>query len=738
MPPIYLDYNATTPLLPEVADAMRPFLTDFFGNPSSSHWYGIQARQAVARARKQVSALLECEPDQIIFTSGGSESNNLAIKGAAFAAREKGNHIITSAIEHPAVTEVCRYLESAGFDVTYLPVDAHGLVHEDDLVKAIRPQTILITIMHANNEVGTIQPIKELSDIARRHGIIFHTDAAQSAGKIPVSVKTLGVDLLTVAGHKLYAPKGIGALYVANHVRLAKLIHGAAHEQDRRAGTENVLEIAGLGQAAAIALRDLQKTMFHTRSMRDRLEQAVLSALPFARVNGHPEMRLPNTLSVSFPGIEANTILDELREEVAASAGAACHTDRMEISSVLKAMRVPEQYAMGTIRLSVGRLTTEAEVDRAAAAIRSVVQKLHKGPETPVTVSSEDVKLTQYTHGLGCACKIRPQDLEKILVQLPKPGDTNILVGTETSDDAAVYKINDQTAIIQTVDFFTPVVDDPYTFGAIAAANAFSDIYAMGGRPVFALNIVGFPVNRLPMSVLEAILRGARDKAQEAGVSIIGGHSIEDPEPKFGMAVTGFTHPGRILRNVGAHPGDALVITKPIGTGIITTAMKRGMAGRDVTEAAVKEMTRLNDIILGLTDTIPVFACTDITGFGLLGHLKAMIVDKSLGAEIWKDSVPVLAGVRDLALNDMIPGGTRNNLAFVSEYVAWDEGISITDQMILCDAQTSGGLLMAAPPDSIPLMEKLAAAVNQKIYPIGTFVKNTGKRKINVLTRKSV
>jgi len=373
--PIYLDYNATTPIDPEVAEAMRPYLFEHFGNPSSSHWYGIQTKKAVDVARRQVADLLHCNPEEVVFTSGGSESNNYAIKGTAFANREKGNHIITSAIEHPAVLEVCKYLAEKGFQITYLPVDEFCLVKPPELQKSIRPQTILITIMHANNEVGTIQPIAEIAQIAKERGIVFHTDAAQSVGKIPTRVDQLDVDLLTIAGHKLYAPKGIGALYVRGGIRLEKLIHGADHEQDLRAGTENVLEIVGLGQACEIAKRDLEKNTRHLQKMRDLLYAGLRQRWGEIRLNGHPEKRLPNTLSVSFKDMEANTLLAGI-DSVAASAGAACHSDSVKISSVLEAMQVPLEYAMGTIRFSTGKMTTAEEVNRTVAVFVKTARRL--------------------------------------------------------------------------------------------------------------------------------------------------------------------------------------------------------------------------------------------------------------------------------------------------------------------------------------------------------------------------
>jgi cysteine desulfurase NifS len=375
MKPIYLDYNATTPIDPEVAEAMLPFIHQHFGNPSSSHAFGATAKKAVEEARGQVAEMLRCRVDEVVFTSGGTEANNYAIKGVAGAYRDKGNHIITSSVEHPAVTEVCRYLEGHGCRVTYLPVDGFGLVDPGDVEAAMTLQTVLVTIMHSNNEVGTVEPIREIGEIAHRHGALVHTDCAQSIGKVPVHVDDLGVDLLTVAGHKIYAPKGVGALYVRTGVKLEKLIHGANHEMDWRAGTENVIEIVGLGKACALIAQNLPRYQGHLRKMRDRLEVRFLDRFPAARINGHPEERLPNTSSLSFKGLAANVILSEL-SGVAASAGAACHSDRVEVSSVLAAMGVPLEYAMGTVRFSVGRFTTEDEVDRAADEVGRVVNHL--------------------------------------------------------------------------------------------------------------------------------------------------------------------------------------------------------------------------------------------------------------------------------------------------------------------------------------------------------------------------
>ena len=374
--PIYLDYNGTTPHDPEVIAAMRPFLESEFGNPSSGHWYGIKPRQAVEAARRQVAGLLNCRPAEVFFTSGGTESNNHAIRGTVRRLREKGNHIITSHVEHPAVLEVCRYLAADGIETTVLPVDADGLVDPGDAERAVRTTTILITVMHANNEVGTVQPIAEISGIAKKHGIAMHTDAAQSVGKIPTDVEALGVDMLSVAGHKVYAPKGIGALYVRPPLEPGKFCHGAGQEMGWRAGTENVLEIVGLGKACEIASRDLEKNMNHMEVLRDRLHEGLSNRISDIRLNGCILRRLPNTLSISFKGLEANRILEEIGLHVAASAGAACHADAVEISHVLSAMGIPLEWAKGTVRFCVGRMTTEAEIERAIDVLADAVTRL--------------------------------------------------------------------------------------------------------------------------------------------------------------------------------------------------------------------------------------------------------------------------------------------------------------------------------------------------------------------------
>jgi len=695
--PVYLDYNATTPIDPAVAEVMIPFINTHFGNPSSSHLFGIEAKRAVEKARKQVAGMLGCGVDEIIFTSGGSESNNYAIRGAAFANRKKGNHVITSSVEHPAVTEVCAYLENNGFKITYLPVDEYGMIDPQSVLDSINPQTILITIMHANNEVGTIQPINEIGKIAKERGILFHSDCAQSVGKIPVNVIEMNVDLLSIAGHKFYAPKGIGALYIRSGVKLEKLIYGADHEMNFRAGTENVIEIVGLGESCKMISEKLPEYSEHLKKMRDRLEAGLKEKFSGLRINGHPEKRLANTLSISFRNLEASTIVSEL-VDVAVSAGAACHSDRIDISPTLKAMKVPEEDAMGTIRLSTGRYTTSDEIDFAVEEIASLVERLQPQSQVFVsTINKEEIKLTRYTHGLGCACKLRPQLLEEILKKIPIPDDKNILVGTNTADDAAVYKLDENTAIVQTVDFFTPIVDDPFDFGAIAASNSLSDIYAMGGKPLFALNVVGFPSNRLPMSVLEEILKGAQHIADKAGIHIIGGHTVDDTEPKFGWTVTGVIHPDKVVTNSSAKAGDVLILTKPIGTGILSTALKQNLLDEESISELKNTMIELNRNAAEAMMEIGVNSCTDITGFGLLGHLLEMMNGSNTAAVIEMSKIPFLNNVIELASSGVIPGGTKDNYEHTLKNVNYSNDISELRRLIINDAQTSGGLLISIP-----------------------------------------
>lgn len=376
--PIYLDYNATTPVAAEVADAIEPFLRQQFGNPSSSHRYGIQARKAVDRARAQVAALIGADPSEILFAGCATEGNNLAILGVARALRETRRHIVTSAIEHPAVMQPCLRLREDGWDVTIVPVDGAARVDPEAVSRALRADTALVTIMHANNEVGTLQEVAAIAQMAHAHGALMHTDAAQSVGKIPVDVDALGVDLLTIAGHKFYATKGVGALYVRRGTPISPVIVGAEHEQGLRPGTENVPAIVGLGMAAQFALeRAVHQT--HLRKMRDLLHRLIAEAVPGLTLNGHAEYRLPNTLNVSFPGVSGRELLHAVETDVAASVGSACHDGSDAVSGVLAAMGTTIDKALGAVRLSVGMPTTEDEVRYAASALVSAWRGLSKG-----------------------------------------------------------------------------------------------------------------------------------------------------------------------------------------------------------------------------------------------------------------------------------------------------------------------------------------------------------------------
>jgi len=367
---IYLDYNASTPIAPEVAALMREVMDSHFGNPSSLHWAGAPAREIVENARSKVADLLGCAPGEVVFTSGGSEANNLALKGVFFASKRARRHIITTQVEHPAIMEPCRFLERLGARITWLPVDGTGQINPDDLRLAITADTILVSVMHANNEVGTIQPIEDCAVIAKEHGIPLHTDAAQSVGKIPTKLEQLDVDLLTIAGHKLYAPKGVGALYVRAGIDLEPLVHGAGHEGGRRAGTESALLTAALGEACSLVTRQMypQRTLhlrdYFWNSLKQQFGHRIV-------LNGHPQQRLPNTLNVSFVGLVGADILAALKG-VAASTGSACHAGRVELSPVLAAMQVPEEVGMGALRFSLGRFSTTDEIEDVVGQLGSL------------------------------------------------------------------------------------------------------------------------------------------------------------------------------------------------------------------------------------------------------------------------------------------------------------------------------------------------------------------------------
>ncbi|ABA89101.2 iron-sulfur cluster assembly cysteine desulfurase NifS [Syntrophotalea carbinolica DSM 2380] len=374
---IYMDNNATTAVRPEVMEAMLPFYKEHFGNPSSVHWAGRETGAALEAAREKVAKLINCAPAEVVFTSCGSEGDNLAIKGVADAYRDRGNHIITTAVEHPAVLNSCKYLEKHGFEVTYLPVDGHGMLDVSSLEAAITDKTILISVMWANNETGTLFPIEKIGAVARKHKICFHTDAVQAIGRVPVDVDAAQVDLLAISGHKIGAPKGVGALYVRKGVRLTPLVHGGHQERNRRAGTHNLPGIVGLGVACELADADLRNTAQRLSAMRDRLEQGLLAAIPESQVNGHPTMRLPNTLNISFNYIEGEAVLLFLdMQGIAASSGSACMSDLEGQSHVIDAMGVDPMMANSAIRFGLGYDNTEADVDQVLEILPNIVKKL--------------------------------------------------------------------------------------------------------------------------------------------------------------------------------------------------------------------------------------------------------------------------------------------------------------------------------------------------------------------------
>ena len=378
---IYLDYAATTPTDPEVVQAMLPYFTDAFGNPSSIHSFGQEARAAVEEARDRIASLIGARSEEVVLTSGGTEADNFAITGIAYASENRGNHIITTPIEHHAVIETCRSLERRGFEVTYLPVDSYGLVDPDDVKKAVTDKTLLISVMHANNEVGTIEPIAEIGRIARERRVAFHTDAVQTVGHIPVDVGELGVDLLAMSAHKLYGPKGVGALYIRKGTRIAPLLHGGEQERRRRAGTENVAAIVGLGKAAEIAQREMDAEVKRLVSLRDQLVEGLTERIEHIRLNGHPTRRLPNNVNVSIEFVEGESMMLNLDlAGIAASTGSACASGSLEPSYVLLALGLSKKLSLGSLRFTLGRETTEEEIDRVIHILPEIVARLRATP----------------------------------------------------------------------------------------------------------------------------------------------------------------------------------------------------------------------------------------------------------------------------------------------------------------------------------------------------------------------
>ena len=783
---IYLDYNATTNIHEEVRKVMEPYLNIYFGNPSSSHKYGIQTKKGIFKARQQISKMLNCSSNEIIITSGASESNNLANKGIInyyFHNNPQAEKIsiISSTIEHPSVIEIFPYLKSIykdNLELILIPCDSQGIIDLEIFKNKIQKNTKLVSIMLANNETGCVQPIKEICEYAKKINpeCIVHTDASQALGKIPVDVKDLGVDLLTVAGHKIYGPKGIGALYIKNGIekKMEKIMHGASHENNMRAGTENVLEIVGLGQACELISRDLMKRMRLFLSTRNIIYKIISEKIPKTNyVLQGPEIdlnvninklsdeellnlvikerRLTNTLYISFPGIEANLILDKLSDKIACSAGAACHSEGVNMSHVLQAMKVSPQVAMGTLRISTGVLTTEKEAEEGARYIAEVVLQLmpkNKIEEnTLANYIKEDeeainnCRLTKNTHGMGCGCKISPKLLQEVLSSLPIqkciPEDKNILVDNRSFDDASVYdltsyhKDNPELALVSTLDFFTPICDNPYDFGSISCSNALSDIYAMGAKPINALSIVAFPVTLMPKIILKEILRGAQDKADEAGCPILGGHSIDDNEPKFGLSVNGLVDKNKIWKNNNVKENDYIIMTKKIGTGIIMTSLKKDMVNKNdkCVKDAINTMKYLNKYHCELVkdNNINIDACTDITGFGLLGHLSECLSgenNENLYAEIDYNKIVFISDkINELSEMGMSPGGAKSNLVYVDGKVIYDKNMTENEKLLINDPQTSGGLLMFMKEEEKNKMIKLCSEKKLDCFEIGKICK---------------
>ena len=376
---IYMDHSATSPVDIEVFNAMKPYFVESYGNASTLYSLGREARRAMESSREKVASIIGANTDEIIFTSGGTESDNIAIKGTAYRFKRRGNHIITSNIEHPAVDETCKYLEKNGFEVTYLPVEKDGIVNSSDLEDAITDKTILITVMHANNEIGTIQPISEIGEIARENKIYFHADAVQSVGKIPVNVEELNVDMLSLSAHKLYGPKGVGALYIKKGVRVEPIIHGGGHEKGIRPGTENVAGIVGLGKACEIAENNLEEEAQYLTSMRDELIKRVLSEIDESYLNGHPTKRLPNNINFRFTGIEGESLVLHLdSKNIASSTGSACSSKKLEASHVLMALGLKEVQAHGSLRLTLGKENKVEDIDYVVESIKNAVDTLRK------------------------------------------------------------------------------------------------------------------------------------------------------------------------------------------------------------------------------------------------------------------------------------------------------------------------------------------------------------------------
>lgn len=737
--PIYLDYNATTPIHEEVGKAMIPYLTGTFGNPSSSHIFGKEQKSAVLKSREQVSELLNCDISEIIFTSGGTESNNFALRGVFHALKEKypnKNHVVTSAIEHPSIKEVCKYLKSEfGLKVTFVGVDKFGVLNLKELEEVVTENTLIVSIMHANNEVGTIQPIREVVDMCKKKGVLVHCDAAQSCGKVKIDVQEMGVDLLSLCSHKFYGPPGIGILYIREGTPIERMIHGATHERQLRAGTENVIHIVGIGKACELARIELDERAKKMKENVEILFETIKSELKKDEktkkieyvLNGHPTKKIPNTLSISFPGVEATEVLEHMEKYVAASAGAACHADSVTVSETLLAMGVEEKVSLGTLRLTVGIFTTKEDVLKAGKIIARTVRELSNPSMASAVTSSE--------FGMGCGCKLSPVQLETVLSQLDPVTDPRVLTKDSKYEDSGVFKVNDEVAVVQSTDFFTPMIDDPYVFGKIASANALSDLYCMGAVPVTAMNIACFPIKTMDLNVLKEILRGAQDKCKEANVSVIGGHTIVDHEIKFGQAVTGICHPEKYWDNSRAEVGDILYMTKGIGTALLSQGIRDGLVTeKDVIQTLKDTMEYLNkypaDILMEFSEGV--HAVTDITGFGLIGHLMEILITSKVDAELVATKVPLIHKKVKALASLINPHGTDNNFKYVECHVSYQEGMSNVLKKVLNDPQTNGGLIFSVSPKIKEEVEKKFAEKKVMCIEVGKVIKK-GSGIVNVV-----
>ena len=583
------------------------------------------------------------------------------------------------------------------------------------MAKATANETALVTIIHAQNEIGTLQPVAEIVRQVQSVGALIHTDAAQSIGKVVVDVNKLGVDLLSIAGHKLYAPKGTGALYVRRGVKLPPLLVGASQERGLRPGTENVAYIVALGEACRLASMTLEKASQQMAFAANHFFRTLQQNIPEIALVGHPTERLPNTLNVLFPGVRSSTsgILSRcFRFE---RVRLPCRQRRA--SAILLALGIPREKALGTVRLSLGRSTTIEDVSTAAARLVGTWHSLQRS--APVRVLERRIderhaanRLSHLSHGGGCGCKLAPSVLQQLLSNHPTATPyKQLLVGLETGDDAAVWQLDNGTCIIATTDFFMPMVDDPYDFGRIAASNAISDVYAMGGSPIMALAILGMPVDKIPPEMVRRILEGGASVCSAAGIPVAGGHSIDSPEPIYGLAVIGISSKANIRRNSDAKAGDRLILTKALGVGVYSAAFKKNALSRAAYDEFIASTTLLNRVGTRLGEDPDVHAMTDVTGFGLLGHALEIARGSNMTVRIDPSRLPYLKDAATLAQNGFVTGASGRNWKSYDTSVTLPAGTPDWQRQLFCDPQTSGGLLVScAPAHADELLKTIVAA----------------------------